>query len=237
METHQINVMLAFAAGMLSFLSPCVLPLVPAYVGHLAGASLASPDSSLHRGRTLAHATAFVGGFSLIFILIWASIGLVGYLLSGFLPFLRQVGGVILILMGLQMAGFLRLPLLDQEKRLKVEAGKRHSLSSSFLIGVVFAAGWTPCIGPILAGIIGLASFSETVVQGSYLLVAYSAGLGVPFLLTALALGRATAGLKQLRPVMRLVPATSGIFLALVGILMLTNMFQRLPQYFTWAAL
>jgi cytochrome c-type biogenesis protein len=230
-----LTVAIAFAAGLLSFLSPCVLPLVPAYIGHLAGASLSPGAPSVNRGATLAHALAFVLGFTTIFVLFWTVIWAIDlYVFPGFVQYFRQVGGIILIVMGLHVAGVLRIPLLYREKRFYLEPRGAPSLPLSFMVGVLFAAGWTPCIGPILSGIIGLATFSDTMAQGALLLASYSLGLGVPFLATAFALGSAALLLKRFSRYFGAVEVLSGLFLIAVGVLMLTGLFMRLPQYFNW---
>jgi cytochrome c-type biogenesis protein len=230
-----LTVAIAFAAGLLSFLSPCVLPLVPAYIGHLAGASLSPGAPSVNRGATLAHALAFVLGFTTIFVLFWTVIWAIDlYVFPGFVQYFRQVGGIILIVMGLHVAGVLRIPLLYREKRFYLEPRGAPSLPLSFMVGVLFAAGWTPCIGPILSGIIGLATFSDTMAQGALLLASYSLGLGVPFLATAFALGSAALLLKRFSRYFGVVEVLSGLFLIAVGVLMLTGLFMRLPQYFNW---
>ncbi|HLI25431.1 MAG TPA: cytochrome c biogenesis protein CcdA [Chloroflexota bacterium] len=225
----------AFGAGILSFLSPCVLPLVPAYLGHLVGASLSPGAPTVRRGTTLSHALAFVLGFTTVFVLLWTIVRLIDlFLFPGFVQLLRQIGGVVLVVMGLHVAGLLRIPLLYRQKRFELQRRGAPSLPLSFAVGVVFAAGWTPCIGPILSGIIGLATFTDTMAQGAVLLTAYSLGLGVPFLLTAAALGSATLLWKRLSRYFGLVELLSGLFLVGVGVLMLTGLFLRLPQYFNW---
>lgn len=230
-----LSASLAFVAGVLSFLSPCVLPLVPAYVGHLAGASLSPGAPTISRTTTLAHALAFVLGFTAVFVLFWTIIRVVDlYLFPGFVTYFRQVGGVILIVMGLHVAGVLRIPLLYREKRVYLTPRGGPSLPMSFVVGVLFAAGWTPCIGPILSGIIGLATFTDTMAEGAVLLASYSLGLGVPFLATAFALGSAALFLKRFNRYFGVVEVVSGVFLIGVGVLMLTGLFLRLPQYFNW---
>lgn len=235
--SDNISVAIAFAAGLLSFLSPCVLPLVPAYLGHLAGTSVHELDGATHRRAALSHAALFVLGFSVVFIVFWISIGLIGYLVQDYASLLRQGGGILLIIMGLHVSGLLRIPWLYQERRFQAGAGWKTGYLSSFGIGLLFAAGWTPCIGPILSGIIALASTRDTVAQGFYLLVAYSAGLGVPFLVVAAGLGSATRVLKRLNRYASAIELLSGIFLIAVGILMFTNTFARLPQYFNWGTI
>jgi cytochrome c-type biogenesis protein len=230
-----LSAVLAFGAGLLSFLSPCVLPLVPAYVGHLAGASLSPGAPTVSRATTLSHALAFVLGFTTVFVLFWTIIRLIDlYVFPGFVNYFRQVGGVVLIVMGLHVAGVFRIPLLYREKRFYLQRRGAPSLPMSFVVGVIFAAGWTPCIGPILSGIIGLATFTDTMAQGAVLLASYSLGLGVPFLVTAFALGSATLFLKRFNRYFGVIEVVSGVFLIAVGVLMFTGLFLRLPQYFNW---
>jgi cytochrome c-type biogenesis protein len=230
-----LSAVLAFGAGVLSFLSPCVLPLVPAYIGHLAGASLSPDAPTVQRATTLSHALAFVLGFTTVFVLFWTIIRVVDlYVFPGFVNYVRQIGGIVLIVMGLHVAGVFRIPVLYREKRIHLAPRGAPSLPMSFVVGVLFAAGWTPCIGPILSGIIGLATFTDTMAQGAVLLASYSLGLGVPFLVTAFALGSAALFLKRLNRYFGIVEAISGTFLIAVGVLMLTGLFLRLPQYFNW---
>ncbi len=230
-----VTAALAFGAGILSFLSPCVLPLVPAYIGHLAGASLSPGAPRIGRATTLSHALAFVLGFTTVFVLFWTIIRVIDlYVFPGFINYFRQVGGVVLIVMGLHVAGVFRIPLLFREKRFQLQRRGAPTLPISFVVGVLFAAGWTPCIGPILSGIIGLATFTDTMAQGAILLASYSLGLGVPFLLTGFALGSATLFLKRFNRYFGLVEIVSGAFLIAVGVLMVTGLFLRLPQYFNW---
>jgi len=233
LDSSNLSLLVAFGAGVLSFLSPCVLPLVPAYVGHLAGSSV-STDGGSRRWMALSHSLAFVVGFSMVFVGFWASIGLIGYVLPGYSSLFRQAGGVILIVLGLHQVGILRLTLLYRQMRFEPRLGSRATVATSFLVGLAFAAGWTPCIGPILAGIIGLASMSDTVGQGSFLLVAYSLGLGAPFLATGLAISRATRLLARAKRHLHLVEVAGGVLLIGIGLLMLSDLFKLLPQYFNW---
>lgn len=234
MDPENITLLVAFGAGVLSFLSPCVLPMVPAYVGYLAGSSAQSPLEKARRLDTLVHSAAFVLGFSLVFVGFWASIGVIGFVLPGYAELMRQIAGIILIAMGLHQAGLLRIALLYREFRLAPQLMARSTPVASMLVGVAFAAGWTPCIGPILAGIIGLATLSETAGRGTLLLIAYSLGLGVPFLATGLAIGQATSLLARMKRYMGAVSLVSGILLIVIGLMMLSDTFKLLPQYFNW---
>ncbi len=226
-DTGLISVFVAFGAGIVSFVSPCVLPLVPAYLAYLAGSEGKPSD---RRGKVLRHAAVFVLGFSLVFTLLWVAIGLVGFVFADFALRLKQMGGLMLLALGLFMAGLVPLPKLWQERRFSPQLKSSISYGRSFLVGSFFAAGWTPCIGPVLAGIIGLATLRDSVWQGAYLLVAYSLGLGVPFMLSAVALDRVR---KLSQPLVRhhqAVAYVSGAFLILVGMLMLSGTFTELSR-------
>ncbi len=231
---ENLSLLVAFGAGVLSFLSPCVLPLVPAYVGYLAGSSAMTSAHDARRTSTMIHSIAFVLGFSLVFVGFWASIGLVGNVLHGYSGLMRQIGGVVLILLGLHQVGAFQVGFLYRQFRLEPQLAARANPITSLLVGVAFAAGWTPCIGPILAGIIGLASMSSTVGQGTLLLLVYSLGLGVPFLATGFAIAQASALLSRIKRHMRVIELASGILLIAIGMLMLSDTFKLLPRYFNW---
>ncbi len=238
MAGEQVTMALAFAAGVASFISPCCLPLVPAYVANLAGISL-SGDDPRERMRlvTMLHALAFVTGFTLVFVSLWASLGLLGYVVQSYKPYIRFVGGAALIFLGFHVMGLWRIPFVDRDMRAPFSLSGRPSYPRSLLLGVVFAAGWAPCIGPVLAGIIGLASLRGTVWQGSYLLLAYSLGMALPFLAIAMAINPVTSSLRRVRRYQWAISLFSGLFIIAVGILMMTNMFVRIPRYFYWGAI
>jgi cytochrome c-type biogenesis protein len=240
--TLAVAILIAFLGGMVSFASPCCLPLVPAYVGYMVGSQ---PDGGTVRRRAaFSQALAFVLGFSAVFITVWASVGLVGYLLRDYVGLLRQVGGAVLVFMGLHVAGVINVTALYREIHLPVgpigeasmgfgqAAPSTPSYRRSALLGVVFAAGWTPCIGPILGGIIGLASVSASVAEGTVLLVAYAAGLAIPFILVAVGATSVSHRLGWLRDHNRAVSALTGAMLVTVGFLMITNTFARLSGLF-----
>ena len=233
LDPRDLSLLVAFSAGVLSFLSPCVLPLVPAYVGHLAGSSAAAA-SRLQRWAALVNSMAFVAGFSLVFVGFWASVGLVGYVLPGHSGLLRQMGGAVLIVLGLHELGILRIPFLYQQFRVEPRIASAATPATSLLVGVAFAAGWTPCVGPVLAGIIGLASMSETVARGSLLLVSYSLGLGLPFIAMGLAAGYVGTLLNRVKRWLRLVSMLSGVLLLAIGLMMLSDTLKLLPQYFSF---
>lgn len=222
-------VLIALGAGLLSFFSPCVLPMVPIYIGYLSGAAVTPEGVLTARRDAVAHAAAFVLGFTLIFVAIWSALSALTYVLSK--SDLGHIAGVILIIFGIHFIGIIRIPFLYQEARVEVR-NRPLGYPTSLLTGMAFAAGWTPCIGPTLSGVIALATQEATVFQGTGLLIAYSMGMGIPFLLTALALGSASQWLKRFSPYLRYVEIASGVLLLLMGILLLTDQFQILNAYF-----
>jgi cytochrome c-type biogenesis protein len=234
-----VSIAVAFLAGIVSFASPCCLPLVPAYVSYMVGTT--TPGSPTARRVAFRQAVAFVLGFTVVFVALWASVGLVGYILRDYVGILRQVGGAVLIVMGLHVAGIIRISALYRQ--VTVPTGKivgqsptgdgtvlvrAPSYGRSTLLGVAFAAGWTPCVGPILGGIIGLASLGDSVVQGTVLLFAYAFGLGVPFVLVAVGATAVNARLLWFRKHEAAVSLVTGAMLIVVGFLMITNLFVKL---------
>lgn len=220
---------LAFGAGMLSFLSPCVLPLVPIYLGYLSGAAVTPEGMTVSRGQVMTHALIFVAGFTTIFVAIWSALFALTQFVDKFL--LGHISGVILILFGINMLGIIKLPFLYQDVRMQVRM-KELGYPRSFLTGMAFAAGWTPCVGPMLSLILTAATQTQTALQGTGLLLMYSAGLGVPFLLTAFALDSMVTRLKGLNKYLHTIEIVSGLILILVGILLITDRFQILNAYF-----
>ena len=233
MDPNNLSLIVAFGAGVLSFASPCVLPLVPAYVGHLAGRSLDKEGGS--RARTIAHALAFVLGFTTVFVALGASVGLVGFLVQDVIKSLwfRIAAGSVLVVMGLHMTGVLRIPLLYRDTRFQMRANPRWGLASSFLIGIIFASGWTPCIGPMLGAILVYAGTQGTLTQGALLLTAYSLGLGVPFLVTGYALESATKVLRRLNRHVRSVELVSGGLMVAMGFLVMFNVMTWIAAWAT----
>jgi len=224
-----MSVLIAIGAGLLSFFSPCVLPMVPIYIGYLSGAAVTSEGIVAARRAAVAHAAAFVLGFTLIFVAIWSALSVLTVIFTK--TDLARVAGVILIVFGIHFVGIVRIPFLYQEARVQVR-NRPLGYPTSLLTGMAFAAGWTPCIGPTLSGVIALATQESSVWQGTGLLIAYAAGLGIPFLLTAFALGSATKWLKKFSPHLRKVEIASGGLLLLMGLLLLTDNFQRLNALF-----
>src|SRR6266704_86428 len=203
MHASELSFGVAFAAGLVSFVSPCVLPLVPIYLAQLVGQSIHQStneqDNKPIRLITFLHSAVFVLGFTLAFVALGATASALGSFLRVHQFQLRQVGGIILIIIGLHMAGILKLPLLYWQKRFEFRPS-RPSYPASLLIGIIFGIGWTPCVGLILGSILGLAANAATLSQGVLLLLAYSLGLCVPFLLLGLGLERMSKVLKRLKP-------------------------------------
>ena len=255
----------AFAAGILSFLSPCVLPLVPAYLAHLTGTAATLEADSADRRETVTHAASFVLGFTAVFTFIGASVGLMGavvsqdssYAVRDNLPLLAKIGGVFLVIMGLNLIGIIRIPWLYRTYTLETASGGSGRLAAgaagggtvvmgghgsswhgltyakSFGVGSAFAVGWTPCIGPVLGAILTLSASSSSVVKGGYLLLVYSLGLGVPFLVTGMAVVPVTRFLRSVRGLMPLVEIMTGVLVIFVGVLLFFNELTIFNTYFS----
>lgn len=219
---------LAFVAGLLSFLSPCVLPLIPSYVGFLTGLTL--EELEVRRGTALAHALWFVAGFSLIFIALGATASALGVLLLRSQVWIGRIGGGVVILFGLYLLGVLRPAVLMRERKVQLARKPLGYLGSAF-VGVTFGAAWTPCIGPILGAILTLAAAQASVGHGAALLTAYSAGLALPFMVTALALDRFLAWFQRFRPYLVWVERIAGGLLILLGLLLVTDRFTLLAGW------
>jgi len=220
---ENISLLVAFGAGLLSFLSPCVLPLVPVYLASLYGPELFEPKAKRFRIPIFLHSLSFVIGFSVVFTLFGAGAGLVGFALSSHLALIRQIAGSLLIVFGLCLLVALKVPWLNFERRLAPSQGVTIGYLRSFLTGSIFSVAWTPCIGPILGGILSLALGSETTWHGAYLLATYSLGLGLPFLAVGAAFDSMTPLLKRIHRYSSVIYIVSGVLLIAVGILILTN--------------
>ena len=235
MGASQIGLGLAFLAGLASFLSPCVLPLVPIYLAQLVGKSVnqaGSRGSQEDRLTTFFHSATFVIGFTLAFVALGASASSLGSVLKANQFLLRQIGGVILVIIGLHIAGILKLPFLYVQKRFNFQPS-RPSYPSSLLVGVIFGFAWTPCIGPILGTILVEAAATATLSRGVPLLLSYALGLGVPFLLLGLGLNQVSDLLKWLKPHLGKIELITGILMIIVGIMIFFNLFGYLNQYFS----
>ncbi len=226
---ENISFVLAFSAGLLSFLSPCVLPLIPAYISYLTGSAVTEITSGKDRFNLHYKSVGFVIGFSIIFITMGASVSSLGKLFSENQVLFRQVGGIIIIVFGLHTIGLFKINMLYREKRL-LPFGTSKNVSSVF-IGMAFATGWTPCIGPILSTILIYAGSQDTIGKGILLLTTYSLGLAVPFLLTALAIDNFSVYFKKFSRFLPAVSAVSGILMIIMGVLIFTNKLTILSRY------
>lgn len=273
-EIGGVGLLVAFAAGLLSIASPCVLPLVPAYLGYLTGASLEGSDADKRRPREPAaetvlagaargsgvgvstiipasagttalvarppspflHALSFVSGFSLVFVLFGVSLGIVGFFLRDQQDIILKLAGGTLIVLGLHMTGVITIPFLAQERRLNA-GGAKIGYGRSFVVGSAFSAGWSPCIGPTLGAILALAVSSGTVAQAGILLLAYAAGLSVPFLALGLAYSSVKPVYNRVKRYLGLVNYASGILIIIVGILIFTDSLINLNNLFNFGVL
>jgi cytochrome c-type biogenesis protein len=231
--TEPLGVVVAFTAGLFSFLSPCVLPLFPSYLSFVTGMSVADLQTDLTpatRRRVVLHALAFVLGFSVVFVSLGASFSVAGQVLLDYRDWIRRVGGALIVVFGFYIAGFLNFGPFSRTKQWQIRE-KPAGYAGSFVVGLTFAIGWTPCVGPILGAILSLAGTADTVGRGIGLLVAYSAGLGVPFVLSAIALGGFLRFFKRYRPFIPVVERAAGVILILVGVLVFTNYYVVLNSW------
>jgi cytochrome c-type biogenesis protein len=225
----------AFVAGLISFLSPCVLPLVPGYVSLISGASLDNTQTPEQRllGRVMANSLMFILGFSIVFIALGAAATGIGQLTHQYYRYLTRIAGVIIIIFGLHLTGIWKIKAFYADKRMHSVKGN-SSAWGSFLVGFAFAFGWTPCIGPILATILTFAASEDSVLKGILLLAVYSAGLAVPFLLTSLGIDRFLAFYSRFRRHLHTVEVVSGVLLIAVGVLVLTRHLTILSGYLSF---
>lgn len=230
-----VTLFAAFGAGFLSFISPCVLPLIPGYLSFVSGVSLeemradAGPSA---RRQVLLTSLAFVLGFSLVFIALGATASVLGRFLFRYNNIIGKVAGVLVIIFGLHTMGVFRIPFLEQQKRMQA-GGKPKTILGAVLVGMAFGFGWTPCIGPILSGILVLAGTKETVSEGVVMLAVYSLGLGVPFILTALAINKFFAATGKVRRYYHAIEVTSGALLVAIGVLLFTDRMTLIVRYLT----
>ena len=233
-QPQHISGMIAFSAGLLSFASPCVLPLVPSYITYITGVSFKELTDAETRSKlrwaTIFHSLFFIMGFSLIFILMGASASYLGQLLTEYQSWIMRAGGVLIILLGIQFTGIINIPFLQMEKRFEMRR-KPLGYVGSFLVGVAFAAGWTPCIGPILSTILIYASTTKSFTTGILLLTYYSIGLGIPFFLSSLAFNSFLSAFDKIKRYMKIITIISGLFLIGIGILFLTDTFKDINSY------
>ncbi len=234
---NNIQFFTAFAAGLFSFISPCVLPLIPAYISFISGVSVEEFKEGVGNKKKLSKvilsSVFFVAGFSLVFVTLGASATIAGKFLLSKLSLFSQAAGIIIVIFGLHTMGIFKIKYLDIEKRINVR-NKTYGMIGSFFVGLAFAFGWTPCIGPILGAILAIASTRDTVSQGILLLSVYSLGLGIPFLITAIAMNAFLKFFKSIKNHFRKIEIISGLLLVIIGILVFSNKLQILAYYIPW---
>jgi cytochrome c-type biogenesis protein len=236
MHSQEVTYFGAFIAGLLSFLSPCVLPLIPSYITYITGLSFADlqdehPSNKVRRTAIL-HSLSFILGFTVVFVLLGASATYLGSFLNQHAGFLRKAGGILIVLLGVHVTGLVPIHLLMGEKRITLHR-KPAGFAGTFLVGIAFAAGWTPCIGPILAAILMVAATEENVYHGIILLLIYSLGLGIPFFLSSLAMHQFIVAFQRFKKYIRLFEICTGLFLMLVGVTIYFNWLSRLSGVFS----
>ena len=227
---ESVGLLVAFTAGVLSFLSPCVLPLIPSYLSFVTGMSLEDLQEGVDRKATLIHSLLFVVGFSMIFITLGASASFLGAYLRYYEVWIARIGGAVIVVLGLHLTGILRIAPLLRERRVHIN-DKPAGYLGTIGVGAAFGAGWTPCIGPVLGAILTLAGTQDTVWAGVSLLSVYSLGLAVPFLISALALDWFLGVFSRFRRFLPMVEKASGVMLILLGLLLMTGAFTILS---TW---
>ena len=229
----EVSLGAAFLAGMVTFFSPCVFPLVPAYLAQLTGSNVQGGAINANRGIILSRSLGFISGFTIIFVLLGVSATAIGTWFAMYGTLIERIGGIVIILFGLQMSGLISLrSLLTERKVIKRKPKKVSSFSGSVGYGLVFAAGWTPCIGLILGSILYMASREETMFSGVGLLLIYSIGLGIPFLLVALLFSQSLNKLSVINRYLPLIQKTSGVIMILLGIALFTGLFSTISAYF-----
>jgi cytochrome c-type biogenesis protein len=232
-EIMQVTIGLALVAGLASFLSPCVFSLVPVYISYLSGRSFAATDTDIpyNRWNSFLHGVAFVLGFSIVFITMGVAVSALGGYLYNLRYWLAKIGGILVVIFGLHMTGILRIPFLYYDLRPRTKTDQQRSYFSSTLMGVFFSAGWSPCIGPVLGAILTIAMNGGSISTGIKLLTAYSAGLAIPFLLTALGIDYLTGWLKKFRKVTHYVEIGMGVLLIIIGALLFLGIFEQLARF------
>jgi len=233
-QPQDVSFILAFTAGLLSFVSPCVLPLIPSYLTYVTGISFKELTDASSRARvrwaTISHSVLFIIGFSTIFILMGASASYLGQIVAEYQHWIMRIGGILVIILGIHFTGLINIPFLQMERRLELRQ-KPMGYLGSFLVGIIFAAGWTPCIGPILSTILIAAGVSKTFTRGVMLLICYSLGLGVPFFLSSLAFNLFLSAFEIIKRYMRVITIISGLLLIGIGLLLLTDTFRVINAY------
>lgn len=231
---ENVSIFIALSAGFISFLSPCILPLIPSYMAFITGISLEelSHEKNLKRVRKIViiNSLLFILGFSIIFITLGASATFIGKFLSRNIRWFEIVGGCVVILLGLHFVGIFRLKFLNREKKIHLK-DKPLGFIGTVLVGMAFGAGWTPCVGPILGAILTMAATTQNIFKGMVLLAFYSVGLGLPFLISGLIIHKFFEYFKAVRKYFKVITAVGGILLIILGVLLITGYFSSISSY------
>jgi len=231
---ENVSIFVAISAGLISFLSPCILPVIPSYLAFITGISLEelSQQENLRkvRKKVIANSLMFILGFSIIFITLGASATVIGKFLYNNIRWFEIIGGVLVIILGLHFAGIFRLKFLDREKKIHLKK-KPLGYLGTCLVGMAFGAGWTPCVGPILGAILAMAATTQNIFKGIALLAFYSAGLGLPFFLSAIILHKFFEYFKTIRKYFKVISIVGGVLLIIVGILLISGYFSSLSGF------
>ena len=234
MGTENISALVAFTAGLISFLSPCILPMIPSYLAFITGISLEelSQDQNLKKVRksVITNSLLFIMGFSILFIAMGASATFIGKFLARNIRWLEIIGGTFVIILGLHFAGLFKIKFLEREKKIHLDKKPLGALGT-VLVGMAFGAGWTPCVGPILGSILTMAAATQDVAKGIILLISYSVGLGIPFLLTGLLIHKFFEYFKTIRKYFRVITLVGGILLVIIGLLLITGYFTTISSF------
>jgi len=232
--TENVSIFVALSAGVISFLSPCILPLIPSYIAFITGISIEelSLEESLRqvRKKVIANSLMFILGFSLVFIALGASATFLGKFLARNIRWFEIIGGGVVILFGIHFTGIFRLRFLDREKKVHLKK-KPLGYLGTCLVGIAFGAGWTPCIGPILGSILTMAATTQNILKGILLLVFYSIGIGLPFFLSGLIIHRFFEYFQAIRKYFKVITVAGGILLIIVGILLISGYFSSMSSY------
>lgn len=229
-----LSIGLAFLAGLASFLSPCVFSLVPAYISYLSGRSIAvlkADENQNYKFESFTHGLVFVLGFSVIFITLGATASAIGGLLYNLRWLLAKIGGIIVVIFGLHMTGIIRIPFLEYDLRVQNQTQKNRSYVSSFLMGIFFSAGWSPCVGPVLGSILTLAVNGGSILEGTKLLSAYSVGLAIPFLVAALGIGWVVKVIQKYGKAMHYAEIVMGVILIIIGVMLFLGTLETLNRF------
>jgi len=227
---NEIGIIFAIVGGVLSFFSPCVFPLLPAYITHLTGGKVEGSKIQVSRKKLYLRSIGFIIGFSIIFIALGASASFIGKILMNYRVLIMQIAGLLIIIFGLQMAGLLKLKFLMKEKRIQTEQ-KSKNLFSSILLGMAFASGWSPCVGLALSSILLLASSSDTLAQGIFLLGAYSLGMAIPFLIISVVISYSLKTLRKINKYLSKIAFANGMIMIFLGFLVLSGQMQKISAW------